>query len=343
MRKNKTPVVYFLIFMIEKIRVSVGTLHLIGLRRIRNFNTKMEVAYLLTYVNSRCTQNCLFCAHARESKANLDRVARAYYPAYDFKTVYEHMRKAIEEGKIKRICLQTINHPKVFKEIDELLYELSKLNVPITLSRHPASYEELMKMKKYNIDRIVIPLDAASKRVFDEIKGEKVGNVYRWEKHWEGLRKAVKVFGRGNVGTHIIIGLGETEEEAVKTLYELYKMGVEVGLFAYVKIPGTKLSMNKPDIDSYRRIQLAHYLIRNGYDLNIFRFKNGKIVEFLLDKNYLRDIIMSGKPFLCTGCPNCNRPYSTESPSGPIYNYPETPPKEDLEKILKSILKFSSC
>ncbi len=325
--------------MVEKIRVSVGTLHVIGLRKIRNFNVKMSVAYLLTYVNSRCTQNCLFCAHARESKADLDRVARAYYPAYDFEIVFKHLKKAVEDGKIKRICLQTINHPKVFREIYDLLNELSKLNVPITVSRHPASYDELRELKKYNVDRIVIPLDAASERVFDAIKGKSVGNSYTWEEHWNGLKRAVEVFGKWNVGTHIIIGLGETEEEAVNTMFKLNKMGVEIGLFAYVKIPGTKLQLDKPDINSYRRIQLAHYLIKNGYDLSAFEFKNGRIVRYNIDKKILEEIILSGKPFLATGCPNCNRPYSTESPSGPLYNYPEIPPKEHLRDILKNLLR----
>ncbi len=326
--------------MVEKIRVSVGTLHVLGLRKIRNFNTKMEVAYLLTYVDSRCTQNCLFCAHARESKASLDRVARAYYPAYDFDLVYMHLQKAVSEGKIKRICLQTINHPKVFKDMDDILDKFSRLNVPITVSRHPASYEELEHMKRFNVDRIVIPLDAASEDVFEKIKGRKVGNSYTWKEHWNGLKRAVEVFGKFKVGTHIIIGLGESEKEAIETLYRLWNMGVEAGLFAYVKIPGTKLDLKRPNVDMYRRIQIAYYLIKQGWNLNRFKFENDKLVDFGIDKEKLKEIIMSGKPFVACGCPNCNRPYSTESPSGPKYNYPETPPTDELKQILIRMIKL---
>jgi biotin synthase-related radical SAM superfamily protein len=30
----------------------------------------------------------------------------------------------------------------------------------------------------------------------------------------------------------------------------------------------------------------------------------------------------SGEPFQTSGCPDCNRPFYNEQPSGPLYNYP---------------------
>ncbi len=320
--------------MVEKIRVSVGTASVIGLRKVRA-KIKMSTAYLLTYVNGRCSQNCRFCAHAREAKASLDRVARGVYPPFSYREVVEKLKEASKKGIIKRICLQTINHKKVLESLDRILKDLVEI-APVTLSRHPASYEELKIAKDIGVDRIVIPLDAASKDIFDRIKGKHAGNSYTWEEHWSGLRRAVDVFGRFKVGTHIIVGLGESERDVVETIIKLHNLGVSVGLFAYVPIPGTGLNLKPPDIESYRRIQIAHYLIKNGH--KNFKFENNKIVDFGISDEELNEIIMSGKPFIVHGCPNCNRPYSTESPKGPIYNYPEIPCKEDLLDIKKLMM-----
>ncbi len=320
--------------MVEKIRVSVGTASVIGLRKLKA-KIKMNTAYLLTYVNGRCSQNCRFCAHAREAKASLDRVARGVYPPFDYEEVIKKLRDASRNGIIKRICLQTINHVEVMKNLNKILQDLVKI-APVTLSRHPASYDELEEAKEIGVDRIVIPLDAANREVFDKIKGKYAGNSYTWEEHWSGLRRAVEVFGRFKVGTHIIVGLGESEKDVVETVVKLHKLGVNAGLFAYVPIPGTGLKLKPPEIESYRRIQIACYLIKNGH--YNFKFENGKIIDFGISDEKLNEIIMSGKPFVVHGCPNCNRPYSTESPKGPIYNYPESPCKEDLLNIKKLIM-----
>jgi len=37
---------------------------------------------------------------------------------------------------------------------------------------------------------------------------------------------------------------------------------------------------------------------------------------------------------LTSGCPNCNRPYYNEKPSGPIYNYPRPLKKEEIAKVM---------
>ena len=37
------------------------------------------------------------------------------------------------------------------------------------------------------------------------------------------------------------------------------------------------------------------------------------------------------------GCEGCNRPFYNERPSGPIYNYPETPARDVVLEILEKI------
>lgn len=318
----------------EKIRVSVGTASQLGLKSCRG-TPKMETAYILTYYDGHCSANCQFCAQARGSSSRLDRIARGVYPDYPLADMISGLKGAVEEGKIKRVCIQTINRPELMDDLADLISRMSETGVRMSLSVHPSSYEELEYIKQMGIERLTIPLDAVTEELFDKIKGEAVKNPYRWEDHWAGLKRALSVFGRGRVSTHVILGLGETEEEALKTIARLLELGVEVGLFAFVPIKGTPMEhLAKPPVESYRRVQLGHYLLRKKLaGLSDFKFEGGKVLNFGLSDERLACIVETGVPFLTAGCPNCNRPYSTEAPSGPIYNYAAPPSKRDIEKI----------
>ena len=52
------------------------------------------------------------------------------------------------------------------------------------------------------------------------------------------LSEALEVFGKGNVSTHIIVGLGETEKEAAQVIQRCVDMGVLPALFAFTPIRG---------------------------------------------------------------------------------------------------------
>ncbi|MEE9564171.1 MAG: radical SAM protein, partial [Candidatus Hydrothermarchaeaceae archaeon] len=318
----------------SKIRVSVGTASQLGLKPCKN-SVKMETAYLLTYYDGRCSANCQFCAQARGSSASLDRVARGVYPEYPLEDTISSLKDAVETGEIKRACIQTINRPELMEDLASLIERLSKTGTQISLSMHPASYEELEYLKGLGAQRIIIPLDAVTEELFDRIKGKGVNNPYRWEEHWAGFERALKVFGNGRVGTHIILGFGETERDALNTINCLLKMGVGVGLFAFVPIKGTPLGhVSRPPVESYRRVQLGYYLLRKKLaNLSDFEFNGGKLLNFGIPKERLVKVVETGGPFLAAGCPNCNRPYSTEGPLGPIYNYASPPSKRDIEEI----------
>jgi biotin synthase len=322
----------------DRIRVSVGTAAVLGMKKVRG-DVKMETAYLLTYHSGRCRANCQFCAQAKGSNASLDRVARGIYPPYPLEETVKGLEQAIRDGLIKRVCIQTVNHPTLSGNLTKIIRSITRTGVPITVSRHPMDYEELNHLLALEVDRVTIPLDAVTKELFDEIKGVKVGNPYTWEGHWKGLKRALEVFGKGKVGTHIILGFGETEEEAIKTIDRLHKMGISPGLFAFVPIKGTPMGDRpKPPVLGYRRVQLAYYLIRKGF--SDFVFEDGRLVDFGIEKEKLNEIIETGKPFLTIGCPNCNRPYSTEGPLGPIYNFATLPTERDIDEIKRQLNEY---
>jgi len=118
------------------------------------------------------------------------------------------------------------------------------------------------------------------------------------------------------------------------------------GLFSFTPVPGTALeSCPQPSLDHYRRIQVAHYLITSGkarYENMTFN-GDGCLINFGISKDELLQVIRSGKPFLTSGCPGCNRPYYNERPGGPLYNYPRMPMPEEIDEIEKQILWFLLC
>jgi len=331
------------LFPPSKVRISVGTAVVLGLEiAFMRSDASPTAAYLQTYYPGRCVANCKFCAQSRGSHAKLDKIARGLYPPYSVDLVLNRLKKATRRNLIKRICIQTINYPNMLRDLLWLVKKIrEERNAPISVSIFPISSEGLKKLKEAGVERLVIPLDAANEKIFDEIKGAKTHSTYRWNNHIMALKQAVRIMGKGNVGTHLIIGLGETEKDAVQLIQRLKDMGVYCGLFAFTPIQGTPLGERpQPPIEVYRRVQIAHYIISN----NFAHFKNmmfneaWEIIDFSIRKERLNKLIESGKPILTSGCPNCNRPYATEIPGKLIYNYPSSPSREELQKIRRQII-----
>jgi len=320
--------------MKEKVRVSMGTLRVLGMEILQT-DADPTTAYLQTYEPGRCSQACGFCAQARCSDAASENIARGLYPPRETKEVVTRLGKAYKKGLLKRACIQTMNYPGLFEDLIFLIGSIrSESKIPISASVYPLAKDEYSTLLKAGADRLVIPVDAATAELFDGIKGGKAGCAYRWETHMSALSDAADIFGKGNIGTHLIIGLGETEEEAVRFMQQLYYMGVYCALFAYTPVEGTRLKRHPPGIGSYRRIQLACHLIASSDD---FSFEKGKITDYGLPADELDKTIDSGEPFMTCGCTDCNRPYSTEQPGGVIYNYPKKPSAREIKEIRKQL------
>jgi biotin synthase len=325
----------------DKIRVSVGSAIVLELMRGK-LDALPTTIYLLTYQAGKCSANCGFCPQARESKSRADMLSRVTWPTSLTGQVLQKMKDIDKKGLIKRICIQALNYPTVFNDVLNLVKEIrSIVDLPVSVSCQPFSEEEMKKLAQIGVDRIGIPLDAATEDVFDKVKGFLADGPYKWKEQREALKRAVKIFGEGKVSTHLIVGLGETEEEMIKMIQSCVDNGVCPGLFSFTPIPGTALeSGSQPSLGIYRRIQVAHYLITNGRIRHEnMRFNtDGCLTDFGVSKDELLQVIGSGKPFLTSGCPNCNRPYYNERPSGPLYNYPRMLLPEEINEIEKQIL-----
>ncbi|MCW4006139.1 MAG: radical SAM protein [Candidatus Bathyarchaeota archaeon] len=310
----------------ELMRVSVGSAMVLGLLEGK-LDAKPTTAYLMTYRDGKCVANCGFCPQAKSSQCNTELLSRVTWPAFPAKTVLQKICTRVQTKKtIKRVCIQALNYPAVFEDITAFVKALKQQTaVEVSVSCQPKTKENMQKLADAGVDRIGIGIDAATKEIFDQVKGAHVGGPYSWADQFRQLGLALEVFGKGNVSTHIIVGLGETEKEAVEFVGELVGLGVLPALFAFTPVRGTALgNQPQPKLESYRRVQLARYLIVNGLaQTGQMRFNvQGEIEDFGVDKTTLLEIIETGKPFHTSGCPNCNRPFYNEKPSGPFYNYP---------------------
>jgi biotin synthase-related radical SAM superfamily protein len=324
----------------EHVRVSEGSAIILGLLEGK-LDAEPTTAYLMTYKTGKCTANCGFCPQARNSLSKAELLSRISWPTFSTKSVLKGIGNAVNDRKIRRVCIQALNYPKVFPHLVALV-KITKQHtkVPVSISCQPLNGENIRRLAEAGADRIGIALDAATENLFDKVKGSVAGGPYNWEDQFRRLQEAVEVFGKGNVSTHLIVGLGETEKEAVHIIQQCVDMGVLPALFAFTPIRGTALENNpQPRVESYRRVQLARYLIVNGTArYEDMRFDvDDRITDFNVEKETLKRIVETGKPFLTSGCPDCNRPFYNEKPSGPIYNYPRNIRQKEILTIKQQL------
>jgi len=300
------------------IRLSYGTAVKMRLKKGK-LMAEPTTAYIM--VGERCFSNCSFCAQARDRRKEgyLSRILWIPYPV-------EILRKI---KNFSRICFQTLDYPKV---VDDLIYLKSLLpDIPVSVSIVPIEEKDMLLLADW-VDTISFALDAANKEIFDEVKGYKVGNRFTWEMTWGALGKALKIFKK--VNTHLIVGLGESDEDLYQVMKELRDLNISVGLFSYTPLFGGSY----PDVGRYRAIQLMRYLLYQGYD-NFASFEDGKVVEIKIPEKAKR-AVERGIPFMTSGCLGCNRPFYNERPGGPIYNFPYSPGEKERSLAMKQIRSY---
>jgi biotin synthase-related radical SAM superfamily protein len=226
------------------------------------------------------------------------------------------VKEAYAVKKIERCCLQATVSPGYIERVNGIAAQIAQ-QVPLCASV-VADMDQAGHLLKAGLDKVGLSLDAVSQGDYGRVKGGHLTEAL------DVIEEAARRF-PGRIATHLIVGLGETEEEMVHMIARLHDWGVSVALFAFTPILGTAMGNHSPaPLDSYRRIQAArHLIVRNLAVVEDFVFSPlGRVLSFGLTEEELRILLSDGKAFETSGCPGCNRPYYNEPPTGPLYNYP---------------------
>jgi len=321
----------------DRLRVSIGSAAVLGLLQYR-LDIPPTTSYIMSYTEQACLANCSFCAQACGNIADLDQLSRVTWPDFPLEDILRGFKEPAYPV-LERICYQVINYPGFLDDTIEIVKMFKReTELPISVDICPVSKSGLKRLHHAGTEFISLPLDGATEEIFNKVKGADVGGPYRWETHFKALDSAIEIYGVGNVGSNIIIGLGESEADVVLLIQRLYDMGVIPILFAFTPVTGTRLEgLPQPELNSYRRIQVTRYLIVHEHTTvcNVV-FENGRIKGFNVPN--LAELLSDGEVFRTTGCPGCNRPFYNERPSGPFYNYPRKLTIEEIEQELSQLV-----
>ncbi len=332
------------------VRTSLAASITLGLKRGRFYrNAKLYCINLLIHYDIGCSANCSYCGLQKLRAGRYDEKSfiRVDWPLYPTDEVIRRMEE--REDEIERVCISMITRRKAVQDTMEIARRIKeRTDIPISFLISPTVIlpGDLENFKKSGADKIGVAIDAATPELFDRHRGKGVKGPHKWDKYISVFKEAVSVFGKGNVGSHFIVGLGETEKEMVKAIQFIKDLGGETHLFSFFPEPGSLLeNQNPPPIGTYRRIQIARYLIDNEkarFEDMKFNEKD-QIIDFGID---ITPYIEQGECFMTSGCVGkkgrvaCNRPYANERPGDNIRNYPFPPEPHDIEKIKKEIFLY---
>ncbi|MFH1434820.1 MAG: radical SAM protein [Pseudomonadota bacterium] len=299
---------------------------------------------LLQDLDGGCRASCGYCGLSRDrDREEGDTFIRVKWPRADEATLARLIEAS--RDRVRRVCIATIIHRQAVAELMRQLDWLSKIDIPLSalVSSLQVDRDSAREMRERGAQIIGLGMDAASAGVMEKTRSGALG---RWETHWKALEAAVEVFGGANVNAHIVVGLGETDDELVDTAARLYDMGARCFLFSFCPEPGTRMAGHrKPPIERWRRLQFVTYLLENNIiEKRQVRFdEHGALRGLELEREEAEKIVRSGAAFQTDGCPDragklaCTRPFGSYRAGEPFRDYPFPPTEEDLADIREQL------
>jgi len=288
-----------------KIRVSIATAGLLGLKKCRMDGKPTTLYFLLP---GKCEGSCAYCTHKNGY------LSRVKWPEFDMEDVI----KRIEKSEAKRICIQSPYGNGYMKMLRDVVERINKK--PISVSISAVERKELRMLHEAGVERVGVGLDCATEEIFNKWKR----GVPSWKEYMETLKNAKEIFGHATC--HLIVGLGENDEDIISIMKNMKKMGIDVALFAlFLK------NRNNVELPRYRAIQIARHAIYNGNAR--FIFEKGKLAKMYVEN-------VDGNVFTTSGCPHCNRPFYNERVTK-IYNYPHPINENEFKKSLEEAREYA--
>ena len=250
----------------EFAKMSLATAISLGLARGRMYRGAVNrCVNLLVHYPEGCSANCAYCGLAKRRPGEyLDKsFIHVAWPVYSMDEIVHAINDAPKY--VQRTCISMITNGKCCAATLQMTKRLnSETGIPISLLISPTVLREgeLSHLKEAGADKIGVAIDLATPQLFEKYRGKAVSGPHSWEKYWQAIRDGLQVFGRSNVGAHLMVGMGETERELVSLVDQFWGMGVASHLFSFFPEEGSSLAhRHQPPWPTYLRVQLARYLI----------------------------------------------------------------------------------
>ncbi len=219
-------------------------------------------------LDQRCIFNCAFCASPRLDK-NITK------DLTDEKIV-SMIHKALNDGMtIKAISLtsgvvgspqETVN--MFVSCVKALRMEFPK--IPIGVEPYVSSKEDVVRLRDAGVTEIKLNIESPNSEIFKKVCPDLDQNEILAR-----LNDSVSVFGKGNVQSNVIYGMGETDEDVISMFRTLCSMGV-IPILRAIRVEGpSKESLelaigNTVPLTTDRSIYLTLELkkIMEGYELS---------------------------------------------------------------------------
>jgi lipoyl synthase len=302
---------------------------------------------LLTYPEG-CQANCAYCGlqKSREGAFGEKSFIRVSWPTYDLETI---IRKTLEhKNRLFRVCFSMITHPRALGDTLYLMERFRReVGLPMSILMNPTNMKpsDIETLKNQGAQMAAVALDLATEDLFDFHRGKGALGPHRFEHYWEMLSATATTFGKNMAGCHLIVGMGEREDQMVQRIQQVRDLGARTHLFSFYPEKGSRLAeQDACPADQYRRIQLARYLIDFDHcraEEMTFNEK-GKILFFGLPESQVQKWIETGRPFMTSGCPGggmeaaCNRPYG-DGPPRDIRSFPFPLENEDIARVKEQL------
>lgn len=195
------------------------------------------------------------------------------------KQLAEAAKVAMEEGVAKHMTITTGTNPSPDRGAMMLagVVEEIKGSVEIPIEVHlepPEDLEVLDTLRGAGVDGVGIHLEFFDEKIRKEVCPGKA-EIGR-EEYIKSWKEAVRTFGRLQVSSFLIVGLGESEQSVVGGIETLCKLGVVPHVVPFRPIPGTPLGdLDPPDPKRlvkiyeemermYKRYRISPRKVRSG-------------------------------------------------------------------------------
>ena len=147
------------------------------------------------------------------------------------------------------------------ERVVSLVKRLLPLGKPIGVSIYPLPGTP-KRLHDLGVAEVKWNLEAATPEIF-----ARMCPGLDYEDVWKALRESVRLFGRGNVYSNLIFGLGETDEELEKCIEDLASAGV-IPVLRPLNPSGELASVPRPTAERILRVYQIHdrALRRHGLD-----------------------------------------------------------------------------